>query len=764
MKKDQSHTLRIIILLSAAFIISSIKIVGQQIQRTQADSLLYRLNKTKSRVEKINILDSLAQFHIFKPGENTIDLDSAVTCLHKAQQLNESAKSTSLAGRLLLTESYLLREKSHKDSAILKLQEAIKIFESGNDRFYLGKSLYELSGYYDWRVDADFKKKVSLVEKSVAAFEGSNGLLEKADALTMLGDLYNLGGDLDKAIIVLKRALAVYDSIHYKAMQGIYITIGNVYTRKDDFKQALSYKLLALKAAEACKDTTMQLCRIESELGTMYSLSAQYDLALKYYHNALKTAIKYDDQYAVAMTVWNISRINTLSNRQHNTFDLLLSLPHSFFHPSGTMEKAYFFMSSMEAYYSNKQFDKAGRYCDSLLRFVDKEDVPSAIRNVIYRQVADYYISQKQYSKARYFLTINKPLTAKMPGIRARASDERLAYKLDSAEGNYRAAFDHLVSYKKKSDSLFDETKSRQFQQMEVEYEIAEKEDSLKSKDKLITLLTQRSNLQQTNLKQANLIRNITIGGIVFSLIAIGLLYDQFRKNQKSNKIILQINQQLKDMLIEKEWWLKEVHHRVKNNLHTIICLLESQAMYLEKDALKAIEKSQHRIYAMSLIHQKLYQNEDIRSIDMGIYLEEFIGYLRDSFDAQKIDFMINVEPLQLNLQQAIPVALIINEGVTNSIKYAFENENEPKICISMNETDGMVILTVMDNGKGFEIKAEDEQKSLGLQLIKGLSKELKGTVSIESKEGTELRVIFKKAALADYMAFTEAKSLSDEI
>ncbi|HTE25833.1 histidine kinase dimerization/phosphoacceptor domain -containing protein [Flavitalea sp.] len=82
--------------------------------------------------------------------------------------------------------------------------------------------------------------------------------------------------------------------------------------------------------------------------------------------------------------------------------------------------------------------------------------------------------------------------------------------------------------------------------------------------------------------------------------------------------LISRVNEQLKDMIAEKEWWLKEVHHRVKNNFHTIICLLESQATYLEKDALQAIEKSQHRIYAMSLIHQKLYQNENLQVIDMS--------------------------------------------------------------------------------------------------------------------------------------------------
>jgi two-component sensor histidine kinase len=225
----------------------------------------------------------------------------------------------------------------------------------------------------------------------------------------------------------------------------------------------------------------------------------------------------------------------------------------------------------------------------------------------------------------------------------------------------------------------------------------------------------------------------------------------------------LQKNEELKDMLAEKEWWLKEVHHRVKNNLHTIICLLESQAMYLEKDALQAIEKSQHRIYAMSMIHQKLYQNEDLQVIDMSMYLEEFIGYLKDSFDAQKIDFLLQVEPVQLNLQQAIPVALIINEAVTNSIKYAFEDTDEPEIFISMKEIKGTVHMTIADNGSGFEMKAKDEEKGLGIQLIKGLSKELKGTVKIETTGSTKLSVEFKKGALTDQMAYVKSEALNNE-
>jgi two-component system, sensor histidine kinase PdtaS len=163
-----------------------------------------------------------------------------------------------------------------------------------------------------------------------------------------------------------------------------------------------------------------------------------------------------------------------------------------------------------------------------------------------------------------------------------------------------------------------------------------------------------------------------------------------------------------------------------------------------------SIEKSQHRIYAMSLIHQKLYQDEDLRFIDMLAYLEEFIGYLKVSLDTQQIEFHVQVESVYLNLQQAIPVALIINEAVTNSIKYAFSREKSPKIWILMTEVRDRIKLVIADNGSGFEFREEDEGKSLGMQLIKGLGRELKGTVAIDTKKGTMLTVEFKKESVAD--------------
>jgi len=187
------------------------------------------------------------------------------------------------------------------------------------------------------------------------------------------------------------------------------------------------------------------------------------------------------------------------------------------------------------------------------------------------------------------------------------------------------------------------------------------------------------------------------------------------------------------------------VHHRVKNNLHTVICLLESQARYLEEDALRAIESSQNRIYAMSLIHQKLYQSDDIGTIDLDIYLRELASYLSDSFGSPaNIRLHLMLEKVKLSLAQAIPLGLIVNEAVTNSFKYAFPNKRSGKITITLDRTDSNIELIIADNGIGMHTVSNGNlPKSLGLDLIRGLTTELEGAVFFEDGNGTRIKVVF---------------------
>jgi two-component sensor histidine kinase len=219
--------------------------------------------------------------------------------------------------------------------------------------------------------------------------------------------------------------------------------------------------------------------------------------------------------------------------------------------------------------------------------------------------------------------------------------------------------------------------------------------------------------------------------------------------NQNLELTVAQKDSLLKEkdaLLIEKDWLLKEVHHRVKNNLHTVMCLLESQELYLENAALAAIEISQRRIYAMSLIHQKLYQSEDIEWVDMTLYIKEFVQYLADSFGAPaNISIRSVVEPTNLGISQAIPLGLILNEAVTNAFKYAFPDNKTGEIFVGLTKTGNNTELVIADDGIGIQCRADESEppNSLGIELMKGLTNDLKGNINFDTDSGTRITIIF---------------------
>ena len=243
---------------------------------------------------------------------------------------------------------------------------------------------------------------------------------------------------------------------------------------------------------------------------------------------------------------------------------------------------------------------------------------------------AMYYFHSGQYANARNYLDKKRALSGDLGDRTPELDDAKLGYKLDSAQGNFHGAFDNLLKFKTTTDSILNETRVQQLQQLEIEYETAKKEDSIRAKNMDIVALTQKYQLQKKNLTQASLIKNITIAGIILSFIIIVLLYREYRHKQQSNRLISDKNGQLQHLVTEKEWLLKEIHHRVKNNFQTVMGLLGTQADYQKNDiAITAITDSQRRIQSMSLIHQKLYQSNNLSAINMRDYVHKLVELLK---------------------------------------------------------------------------------------------------------------------------------------
>jgi two-component sensor histidine kinase len=185
-----------------------------------------------------------------------------------------------------------------------------------------------------------------------------------------------------------------------------------------------------------------------------------------------------------------------------------------------------------------------------------------------------------------------------------------------------------------------------------------------------------------------------------------------------------------------------------------VISLLNTQSAYLEnEDALMAIQNSQHRMHAMSLIHQKLYQSDNLSMIDMSWYIYELISYIRECYSSEKkVSFTMDIDKVFLDVSQAVPMGLIVNEAINNTVKYAFPENRKGEVIVtfkSIGKDDFELI--VSDNGVGLpEDFNIDESESLGMNLMRGLTDQLDGTFLLENKNGLKIIITFRKKTEID--------------
>jgi two-component sensor histidine kinase len=208
--------------------------------------------------------------------------------------------------------------------------------------------------------------------------------------------------------------------------------------------------------------------------------------------------------------------------------------------------------------------------------------------------------------------------------------------------------------------------------------------------------------------------------------------------------------EQLKGSLREKETLLKEIHHRVKNNLQVISSMLHLQsARAVDREILTALKESQNRVDTMALIHEKLYHSKDLTVIPMAGYIRDLITNLYISFGIsdEAIKAVIHVAEVSFNISTAIPCGLIINELVTNCLKHAFPAGRKGEIMLSLQpRPEGAYELIVRDNGVGFPENADfRDTESLGLKLVVSLSDQLDGTIELNRTGGSAFTIRFSE-------------------
>ncbi len=233
-------------------------------------------------------------------------------------------------------------------------------------------------------------------------------------------------------------------------------------------------------------------------------------------------------------------------------------------------------------------------------------------------------------------------------------------------------------------------------------------------------------------------------------LTADGLIWAIHTATQKVGMIreLKAERDQLARSLAEKEVLLTEVHHRVKNNLQVIASLLRLQADELEgTEAESALRDSQSRVESIALIHEQLYQMEDFRGVDLARHVRLLVSnVLRPYRDPERFRFSIAVDPIPLNVDRAVPLSLILNELISNALKHAFPDGRTGTVTICGKRRDGRVEVTVSDDGVGIRENVDPKRsKSLGLEIVNILSRQLKGSFELDRGDSavTTFRVVF---------------------
>jgi two-component sensor histidine kinase len=362
-----------------------------------------------------------------------------------------------------------------------------------------------------------------------------------------------------------------------------------------------------------------------------------------------------------------------------------------------------------------------------------------------YFDIASFYVSRGNPKMARVFL--DKGIAAGEQNIPTLVDEAHLLFRLDSSKGDYRAALEDHIRFKNLYDSNTNIDQRNKLQELEVKFDAQKKDQDIK-------YLRQQQVGQQLESGQNKLFRNILIAVAGLFLVIIGLLFSRYRLKQQTNtrlktqqQAINDQNLALRHLVKEKDWLVKEIHHRVKNNFQTVIGLLGTQCGYLNNDtAINAIRDSQQRIQAMSLIHQRLYQTETLSAVSMSEYIHELVDFLRESFPVGRfVRFKLQIEPIALDLEHSIPLGLILNEAITNSFKYAFLHAQEGIISISFGPTAPKHLeLIIKDNGAGLPSGFDGSRVgSMGMNLMHGLCREIGASISITSHPGTQITIGF---------------------
>ncbi len=468
--------------------------------------------------------------------------------------------------------------------------------------------------------------------------------------------------------------------------------IARLFAARGDWSRAEEYSDEALSLAEKANLVSYR-ARALSVKGDIYMKREEYDLALRTYQEALEIYKSVPIPVSAARVLRKMSEIELLSENV-KAAELLIE--------------------------------------DAISLSQGTEDMQNHIWNQL--TLANIRLSQGRAASA---LDIAKQGLLDAKQISG-ASQMLEAYRILSDAHARLDKHETALQYLKSKEELEDRRIKKQ--QMQSMHYIEAKFNRLEQEKEISELAAENLAKDQAIQKQRSLQRTISLVALAFLLFTL-LMYWFYRRQKKLSDQISQQNRVIADSLDEKENLIREIHHRVKNNLQVVSSLLNLQSKLIQdEEAKKAIKEGQNRVRSMALIHQNLYMDaNNLQEIEASDYIQRLCQSLFHSYkvDADHISLETSVDDVVLDIDTIIPLGLILNELVSNSLKHAFPQGEDGSIQVSLTEDQNALVLKVADNGVGLERPVYDKKDSFGMKLIENFSRKLKANLQVISGQGT---------------------------
>lgn len=373
-------------------------------------------------------------------------------------------------------------------------------------------------------------------------------------------------------------------------------------------------------------------------------------------------------------------------------------------------------------YMEMNRYDSAEIYFEKALEYRDTMNVRQEM--VIKNGLGQVFLATDQYQKCIDLLSGALTTVYETGDIFFLTEIPEYIARSYEGLGQYDSAYKYMEINWKYSDSLFTQNQDEALEEMRSKYE-SDKKDAL--------IIQQQHE------------RVYIMALLALALLLAILFYRRYVAKKKMTELLNKRNE-------EKDFLLREIHHRVKNNLQILSSLLSIQSEYIQdENALNAIVEGRNRVQSMSFIHQQLYSKDNVTAVDMRIYVKELCDHLSQTFSSpqKEIDILYENEIDLVDVETAIPLGLIINELITNSIKYAFEGQQKGEIEVRLwlNEEENLC-LRVADDGQG--TISSKVSSSFGTDLVNILSKKLKGKVTVETGQGYSTEIVFHRFKIID--------------